>query len=89
VPHDVIIALYGISASIIDRLLKPARIKYKGRDRFTARPGALLKKQIPMKTDQCDESRPRFLVADTVAHCAESMAGMFAFTIDCVDIATA
>jgi hypothetical protein len=26
--------------------------------------------------------------ADTVAHCGNSMAGMFAFTIDCVDIAT-
>lgn len=87
-PHDVLTALYSISASTIDRLLKPTRIKYKGRGRSTTKPGTLLKKQIPVKTDQWDETRPGFLEADTVAHCGESMAGMFAFTIDCVDIAT-
>lgn len=35
-----------------------------------------------------DETRPSFLEADTIAQCGESMAGMFVFTIDCVDIAT-
>lgn len=88
VPQDILIALYGISASTIDRLLKPTRMKCKGRGRSTTKPGTLLKKQIPIKTDQWDETRPGFLEADTVAHCGESMAGMFAFTIDCVDIAT-
>jgi len=87
-PHDVLIALHDISASTIDRLLKTTRIKYKGRGRSTTKPGTLLKKHIPIKTDQWDETRPGFLEADTVAHCGESMAGMFAFTLDCVDIAT-
>jgi len=87
-PHDSITALHAISAATIDRLLKPARVKYKGRGRSTTKPGTLLKKHIPIKTDQWDETRPGFLEADTVAHCGESMAGMFAFTIDCVDIAT-
>ena len=87
-PHDSIVLLHDISAATIDRLLKPTRIKYKGRGRSTTKPGTLLKKQIPIKTDQWDETRPGFLEADTVAHCGESMAGMFAFTIDCVDIAT-
>jgi hypothetical protein len=86
--YDVLSALYSISASTINRLFKPIRIKYKGRGRSTTKPGTLLKKQIPIKTDQWDETRPGFLEADTVAHCDESMAGMFAFTIDCVDIAT-
>jgi hypothetical protein len=71
-----------------DRLLKPVRVKYKGRGRSTTKPGTLLRKQIPIKTNQWDESHPGFLEADTVAHCGTSMAGMFAFTIDCVDIAT-
>ena len=31
---------------------------------------------------------PGFLEADTVALCGSSMAGMFVFTLDCVDIAT-
>jgi hypothetical protein len=87
-PKYVLTALHGISASTIDRLLKPTRIKYKGRGRSTTKPGTLLKKHIPIKTGQWDETRPGFLEADTVAHCGESMAGMFAFTIDCVDIAT-
>jgi len=81
-------ALTTISAATIDRILKPARIRYKGRGRATTKPGTLLRKQIPLATNQWDESRPGFLEADTVAHCGESMAGMFAFTIDCVDIAT-
>ncbi len=87
-PSDSITALHVISAATIDRLLKPTRIKYKGSGRSTTKPGTLLKKHIPIKTNQWDETRPGFLEADTVAHCGESMAGMFAFTLDCVDIAT-
>ena len=87
-PCDSITALHAISAATIDRLLKPTRIKYKGSGRSTTKPGTLLKKHIPIKTGQWDETRPGFLEADTVAHCGESMAGMFAFTLDCVDIAT-
>jgi hypothetical protein len=80
--------LLAISSSTIDRLLKPVRIRYKKRGRATTKPGTLLRKQIPLKTNQWDETRPGFLEADTVAHCGDSMAGMFTFTIDCVDIAT-
>ena len=87
-PTEVTEALIAISPATIDRLLKPVRVKYKGRGRSTTKPGTLLRKQIPIKTNQWDESRPGFLEADTVAHCGTSMAGMFAFTIDCVDIAT-
>ena len=87
-PTEVTDALIAISPATIDRLLKPVRVKYKGRGRSTTKPGTLLRKQIPIKTNQWDESRPGFLEADTVAHCGTSMAGMFAFTIDCVDIAT-
>ncbi len=86
--EEVIKALQRISPSSIDRLLKPVRVKYKGRGKSTTKPGTLLRKQIPIKTNQWDESQPGFLEADTVAHCGTSMAGMFAFTIDCVDIAT-
>ena len=87
-PSEVTEALLAVSPATIDRLLKPVRVKYKGRGRATTKPGTLLRKQIPIKTNQWDESRPGFLEADTVAHCGTSMAGMFAFTIDCVDIAT-
>ena len=62
--------------------------RYTKHGRSTTKPGTLLRKQIPIRTNQWDESHPGYLEADTVAHCGESMAGMFAFTVDLVDIAT-
>ena len=85
---DVTNALLKISPPTIDRLLKPVRIHYTKRGRSTTKPGALLRKQIPVKTNQWDESRPGFLEADTVAHCGDSTSGMYANTIGFVDIAT-
>jgi len=85
---DVVKKLRKISAPTIDRLLKPARVKYRGRGRSTTKPGTLLRKQIPIKTNQWDETRPGYLEADTVAHCGESLLGEFVYTIDFVDIAT-
>jgi len=85
---EVLRALQTISAPTIDRLLKPIRVQYKKRGRATTKPGTLLRKQIPLKTNQWDETRPGFLEADTVAHCGDTVSGMFAFTLDCVDIAT-
>ena len=85
---NVIQALLSISPPTIDRILKPIRIQYTKRGRATTKPGTLLRKQIPIKTNQWDESRPGFLEADTVAHCGESTVGMYVNTIDLVDIAT-
>ena len=85
---EVTNALLKISSPTIDRILKPIRVHYTKRGRSTTKPGTLLRKQIPIKTNQWDEARPGFLEADTVAHCGDSVAGMFANTIDFVDIAT-
>lgn len=87
-PKDTIDALLKISPSTIDRLLKPIRSHYSTHGRNTTKPGTLLRKQIPIKTNQWDESRPGFLEADTVAHCGTSTSGMFVYTVNFVDIAT-
>ncbi|MBK7552338.1 MAG: hypothetical protein IPI61_11980 [Syntrophaceae bacterium] len=58
------------------------------RGRATTKPGSLLRSQIPLGTNQWDQDQPGFLEADTVAHCGASMAGQFANSLDCVDIAT-
>lgn len=84
----VIKALLKISPATIDRLLQPVRLKYKSHGRSTTKPGTLLKKHIPIKTNQWDESRPGFVEADTVVHCGTSLLGQYAFTLDIVDIAT-
>jgi hypothetical protein len=81
-------ALLRISPPTIDRILKPVRTNYTKHGRATTKPGTLLRKHIPIKTNQWDESRPGFLEADTVAHCGSSTEGMYVNTLDCVDIAT-
>jgi len=80
--------LLMISAATIDRLLTPLRSRYTKKGLATTKPGSLLKKHIPIKTNQWDEHIPGFIEADTVAHCGTSMAGMFVFTLNTVDIAT-
>jgi hypothetical protein len=87
-PLEIIKSLRKVSPSTIDRLLKPVRIRYKKHGRSSTKPGTLLRKHIPILTNQWNETRPGYLEADTVAHCGESMSGMFAYTIDFVDIAT-
>lgn len=77
-----------ISPATIDRLLKPYRSHYKKKGLSTTKPGSILKKHIPVKTNQWDEFQPGYLEADTVAHCGTSTEGTFVYTINCVDIAT-
>ncbi|MCF7897425.1 MAG: integrase [Candidatus Omnitrophica bacterium] len=81
-------ALFKISPATIDRLLENIKIRYKTRGRATTKPGTLLKQHIPVKTEQWNENKPGFLEADTVAHCGGSLEGMYAYTVDFVDIAT-
>jgi hypothetical protein len=58
-------ALPNISPAMIDRLLTPVRIQYKKRGRSTTKPGTLLRKQIPIPTNQWDESRNRDFLKPT------------------------
>jgi hypothetical protein len=88
ISQEMAVALLRISPSSIDRMLNPVRAKYTKHGRGTTKPGTLLRKHIQVKTNQWDEFRPGFLEADTVAHCGSSTEGMYANTIDCVDIAT-
>ncbi len=87
-PLPAVNALLRISPATLDRMLKPIRAKHRLHGRATTKPGTLLKKHIPVKVDQWDEKRPGFLEADSVSHCGASTEGVYASTIDCVDIAT-
>jgi 5S rRNA maturation endonuclease (ribonuclease M5) len=80
--------LKEISARTIDRLLKRLKSKYKKFGLSTTKPGSLLKKKVPIKMDQWNETIPGFIEADTVAHCGSSVAGQFVYTLNVVDIAT-
>lgn len=80
--------LSEISTSTIKRLLRRLKSKYRKFGLSTTKPGSLLKKQVPIKLNQWDESRPGFIEADTVAHCGSSVSGQFVYTLNIVDIAT-
>jgi len=88
IADDITEKLETISASTIDRLMATERNKHNKLGLATTKPGTIIKKHIPIKTNQWDETQPGFIEADTVAHCGNSTAGMFVFTVNCVDIAT-
>ena len=77
-----------ISPSTIDRLLKPVRTRYTNKGRCGTKPGTLLKNQIPIQTDTWESSQPGFFEADTVAHCGNSLAGSFVWSLTFTDIAS-
>ena len=85
---EILKKLLNVSPSTIDHTLRPIRKLYRGKGRCTTKPGLLLKHHIPIKTNQWDEFKPGFLETDTVAHCGNSVDGIYAFTTNSVDIAT-
>ncbi len=80
--------LLQISPSTIKRLLRRLKSKYRKFGLSTTKPGSLIKKQVPIKLNQWDESKPGFIEADTVAHCGSSVSGQFVYTLNIVDIAS-
>ena len=76
------------SASTIDRLLAPCRAGAGSRGRSGTRPGTLLRRQIPIRTEHWDVTSPGYIEADTVAHCGESMAGEFCWSLTATDVHT-
>lgn len=87
-PLDLVKKILRVSPATIDRILHPVKHLYRGKGRCATKPGLLLKHHIPIKTNQWDESRPGFLEADTVHHCGTSLTGMYAVSLNAVDIAT-
>ena len=81
--------LCRMSASTIDRLLKPLRRLGGRRPLSTTKAGSLLKHSIPIRTfaDWTDEG-PGFLEVDLVAHCGESTEGFYLTTLSTVDVAS-
>ncbi|HAT1967241.1 hypothetical protein SCZ71_11575 [Legionella pneumophila serogroup 1] len=75
-----------ISSATLDRLLKPLKANYKGRGISGTKPGTIIKNQIPIKTNQWEETKPGFMEADTVAHCGISLEGNFVWSLTMTDI---
>jgi hypothetical protein len=85
---DTFAMLDSISAATIDRLLKPIRAKAGRKGLSGTKPGTLLKKHIPIQAGVWDVTQPGFIEADTVAHCGDSLAGNFVWSLTMTDICT-
>jgi len=77
--------LLSMSPATIDRILKPCKVKSK-RSLCGTKPGSILKKQIPIQTNQWNEAVPGYMEADTVAHCGTSLSGDFVWSLTMTDI---
>ena len=84
--EDVISKLLAISPRTIDRVLKPHKANFKRKG--GTKPGSLLKTQIPIQGATWDIAVPGFMEADTVAHCGNSLAGEFAWSLTMTDVCT-
>lgn len=81
--------LFTISASTIDRLLKPIKKEFELKGKSTTKPGSLLKKNIPIRLGtEWDDAKPGYVEIDLVAHCGDSASGEFISTLDVTDIST-
>jgi hypothetical protein len=79
--------LLQMSPSTIDRLLRPHRVRtslWRGR----GGPIAIMKAQVPVRSERWDGRGTGWLEADTVAHSGGSMEGCFAHTLTVTDTET-
>jgi len=79
--------LLRVSASSIDRLLKPKRI-LSPRRRRSPMGVAAVRKEVPIRAGEWKVTEPGWMEADTVAHCGGNMAGNFAWSLTMTDILT-
>lgn len=80
--------LLSISPATIDRRLKDKKRRLKKSIYRSTRPGTLLKRSIPIKTDNWDVNKPGFLEIDLVSHGGSSAEGDFIYSLNTTDIHT-
>jgi hypothetical protein len=78
--------LLAIAPATIDRLLVPVRAEAGRHGLSGTKPGTLLRKHIPLQGQAWDTSQPGFIEADTVAHCGDSLAGNFVWSLTMTDL---
>jgi len=79
--------LNNISPSTVDRILKNQRIRRKKYLFSRTRPGSLLRREIPVIIEVCNDiTKPGHIQIDLVAHCGNSISGEFNWTLNATDI---
>jgi IS30 family transposase len=80
--------LLAMSAATLDRWLKPARFQHRRRGLCTTKPGKLLRHHVPLRDGPADTQHLGHIEADTVAHCGDSVAGDFIYSLTFTDVCT-
>lgn len=78
--------ILSISPAQIDRRLKAKKLWIKKKVYGSTRAGAILKHQIPIKTDSWNIRVPGYIESDLVSHCGGNASGLFAHTLSWTDI---
>lgn len=80
--------LLAMSPATLDRLLRPVRMQHRKRGLSTTKPGKLLRHHVPLRDGPPDTTQPGHIEADTVAHCGDSTAGDFVYSLTFTDVCT-
>ena len=80
--------LLALSPATLDRLLAPLRTRHPRRGLGTTKPGSLLRHQVALRGGPANTGEPGHLEADTVAHCGDTTAGDFVYSLTVTDPAT-
>jgi hypothetical protein len=78
--------LLTVSPAQIDRLLRPVRVRHPRRGLSATKPGTLLRHRIPTRGGPPDTTSPGHIEADTVAHCGDTTAGNFVYSLTFTDL---
>ena len=78
--------LLAMSPATIDRRLGPYKRRLSRKIYGGTRPGRWLRQTIPIQTESWNVPEPGWTEADTVSHSGSSGSGIFAFTLNQVDL---
>lgn len=78
--------LLKISLGTIKKIICRTKRRSLIRIRGTTRPGSLLKNQIAIRYGDWQDTNPGWCETDTVAHCGDSVAGEFIYSLDVIDL---
>jgi hypothetical protein len=79
--------LLQLSSATIDRLLVPVRAKNPKKGLSTTRPGTLVR-EVNLRGGPANTSEPGHVEADTVAHCGDTTAGDYIYSLTVTDPAS-
>jgi hypothetical protein len=80
--------LLALSPATIDRLLAPMRARHPRRGLGTTKPGSLLRGQVALRGGPANTTEPGHVEVDTVAHCGDTTAGDFIYSLTVTDPAS-